>query len=232
MLIRREVLAAVLPALNDLDPARPSLSKVQILPTGEARATNGHIAIMASGIDGFRFSDGDFPVVPGAPFHESPTTPILVDEQTIKRLIGATQKGARSFPVLNCIQIGKNGTDTAHLLAATDLHAPLTATVQTDPQEQYPDLAKITPAADKADTVPLVLGVPVLEALLKAAKAIAGSKRMQTIRFDVPIGSGDRRVFRGPNDAPEELHEITGAIRATAYGPDAKIVAVVMPCRL
>ncbi len=212
MLIRREVLAAVLPAVTD-DDTRYFLSKVQIRPDGEVRATNGNIAILASGVDGYRFPDEDFPTIPGAPFHGDPSGSILVDEPTIKRLIGATDKGKRSLPVLRCVQVSRNGSELTSTLSATDLKAPITATIVSEPTENFPELDRVMPAADKADTVALVLGVPVLEALLKAAKAID----TRTIRFDVPTDGKDRAVLT--------------AIRVTATGPDAKIVAVAMPCR-
>lgn len=224
MIIRRETLNAALPATTH-DDTRYFLSKVQITPSGEVRATDGHIAIIAK--DRHRLPDEDFPIVPGAPFHGDPSSPVLVDATTIKRLTAGTPKGKRMpIPVLCGIQISRNGSDHTFTLAATDLKAPVVATVETVNGENFPTLERVFPAADKVGTVPMVLSVEVLENLLKCAKAVQGAKRFQAIRFEVPIGRRDRFIADG------KLGMVSSAIRVTVEGEETEVVAVVMPCRV
>ncbi len=216
MIIRREALASAL-AATTADDTRYFLSSVQIRLNGDVVATDGHIALIVH--DNSPMDSADFPIVPGADFHGEPSAPFCVPMDTCRRLIGATQKGKRALPILTGVQVGRNGAEGVTVLAATDLSVPAVAILQPDPNgPRFPDIDRVVPAAD-SERIRVSLSVPVLEGLIKAAKAIGAGKVFQTITLQLP-------------PANEKTHEIDGAMRVEIKGADLTISGAVMPCRL
>lgn len=226
MMIHRRTLSAVLPAVCTDNPNAVH-KNVQIDPSGACRATDGHIALIATDRHGFRYPDEDFPLIPGAPFHGDPKAPIQVDPGTVKRLIGAMPKQGKRTPIaiLNAIQVSRTVDDSAATLAATDLTAPIVATIHPE-DRSFPTIERVIPAANKADTVTVVFAAGLLEKLIAAAKAVQSSKPMQAIRFDIPTGAQDR--FKNPDDTPGE---VCGPIRVSITGEDTEVIGAIMPCR-
>jgi hypothetical protein len=159
--------------------------------------------------------------VPGAPFHGTPERNVILDATAAKRLLSAMPKKAR-IPVLGAIQVSKNGSDHTFTIAATDLQTP-SVTVVDMTDRTFPDYSRIMPAADKPGTVGVTMGWPVLDAIVKSAKA-AGAKG---IRFEIPTAPADRadRNATDPGD-------VMGSIRFTIKGADVNVTGVAMPMRL
>lgn len=230
MIIRREALSAVLPAVTS-DDTRYGLSRVRIEPSGRVVATNGHVLLMAD--QTHAFPDEDFPFVPGAPFHGTPETAIHVDANTIKALIAATAKKA-TIPILQAIQVSRNGSDKTVTLSATDLSAPRVATVRTDEEIRYPEYARVIPAdSPERPTVKVSLSVEVLETLIKAAKAVQTDKRTKIVELEIPIGRKDRSApcqATGSNRPGEVISAVK--VRIPGKGSDVDVHGVAMPCRM
>jgi len=225
MIIRREALAGAL-AATTADDTRYFLNAVQVRQNGDVAATDGHVAFIVH--DNRPMDTADFPTVPGADIHGEPARDVLVPFETAKRLIAATPKGKRgagSIPVLAGIQVGRNGAEGVTVLAATDLSVPAVATIQHDPNGQrFPELDRVIPAADAA-RVRVSLAVPVLEAIIKAAKAVHGSKRLQTITLQIP------EPAKHVDDAKPQ-NTIVSALRLEIVGDDLTVTGAVMPCRV
>lgn len=213
MLIRRETLQAVRPATTAED-TRYFLAAIQIEPTGVCVATNGHILIKAS--EASPMPAEDFPIVPGVPEHTTaPTGPILMSADIADRLCKATPKGPRAMPVLRTVQITTNG-DGSSYAAATDLTVPIVVKLTPDGQN-FPAYDRVIPK--DRPTLAIVLGVPVLEVLIKSAKAIGAT----SIRLELPTGSECLSKTHGT---------INTAITATYHGADVEALAVLMPMNL
>lgn len=214
MLIRKETFQAAMCATT-ADDTRFYLNAVQLHPDGRVVATNGHILLIAKGKDSL--TDEDMPIIPSAPFIGSPTTPVLLLAPTVARVIAgipkSTGRGVR-LPVLQTVQISTTDPDGAVTLASTDGAIPTVATVlPTD--ERFPNWERVIPSADQK-TVDLCLGIPVLEALLKAAKITCGAKYpTPTITFTIPTA------------API----VISAVGISISGADVDVTGVAMPCR-
>jgi hypothetical protein len=215
MIVRREAFAGAL-AATTADDTRYFLNAVQVRQNGDVAATDGHVAFIVH--DNRPMETADFPTVPGADIHGEPAQDVLVPFDTAKRLIGATAKGKRALPILAGIHVGRNGAEGVTVLAATDLAVPAVATIQHDPNgARFPELDRVVPAADTA-RVRVSLAVPVLEAIIKAAKAVSGSKRLQTITLQIPEA--------------DKQNAIVSALRLEIAGDDLTITGAVMPCRV
>src|SRR4051812_32393968 len=213
MIIRRETLAAVLPAVT-FDDSRYFLSSVCIEPDGRAVATDGHVMLVAT--DNSPMPDEDFPIIPGAPFHGTPAAATLIDADVIRGLLSAMPKRP-TMPILAAVQLSQNGTPQTATIAATDLQAPRVATV-TSEGKTFPSYERVMPAAEQPTT--LVLAIDVLETLIKSAKAVHGTRKSgpaPMIRFDIPKNEGN---------------QVTAAVRITITGADVTVTGAAMPCCL
>jgi hypothetical protein len=218
MIVRRELLTAAMAATDANDTGRYFGNTIQIRRSGDVVGTDGHIAVIVR--DAHPFDPAEFPIVPGADIHGELAADLVVPVPTCKRLIGATAKGKRALPILSGIQIGRNGSEGVSVLAATDLSVPAVATIQQDPGQTYPAIDRVVPAAD-ADLVRVTLAVPVLEAMIKACKAVSGSKALQSVTLQIPKpGEKDKNV-------------IVNALRLEIAGDSGiSVTGAVMPCRL
>lgn len=228
MIIKKQVLAAVLPATTFHD-TRYHLRGVNVLPDGTAVATDGHVLLMAK--DNSPIPDAEFPQIQGAPFHGTPERNVILDADVIKRLLAVMPKKS-TIPVLQAVQVSKNGSDQTFTVAATDLQTPIVSNVDMSDGKNFPDHVRVLPAADKPGVVPVILGVPVLEALIKAAKAIEA----KGIRFEIPTGKADRFASRIPATETEpertELHEVSGAVRVSIRTHETEVIGAAMPMRV
>lgn len=249
MLIRRDALTAAL-AATGTDVSHYCLNSVQCEPGAVPRvvATDGHVLLVVT--DAHGYPDRDFPIIPGAPFHGDPLMPVVVPSEILRALIATMPKNT-AFPLLKAVQISRNGSeaDTSFTVAATDLQAPRVATINTQDQPSFPTYAHILPAADRP-SVSVSLSVEVLERVIKAAKAIAGSTkraRAQTIRFSLPTGKRDRTTMKVPGtpavdatattlaiaavEPSETLGDVIAAVQIEITGADGITIAgVAMPC--
>jgi hypothetical protein len=213
MLIHKSLLLATMPATTDKDQ-RYFMDAVRVEPTGTVVATNGHILIKAT--DANPTADEDFPQVATAPFHGNIAAPVLVSTDICKRLIAAMPK-RDTLPVLHTVQVGRNGSDSTAQLTVTDLNMPVSVTISEADTHSFPAYERVFPNPTRA-AVTIRLGVPVLQALLKSAKAIDAS----SIRFDLPT----EKTYHEKGTT-----EVAGAIQAT-YGKDGiECLAVLMPVR-
>mgnify|MGYP001608434969 CR=1 FL=1 len=233
MIIRRETLQAVLPATASGD-TRYSLHAINVRPDGTVEATDGHIAIQAR--EKGRLPDEDFPIVPGVEsFHGNPDGNVLIPVDVVKAMLGTMPKKT-TLPILHAVQLAKKGTEGAATITATDLQAPRVAKIDPSAAGQYPSIDRVMPAADKPDTVELLLAADVLEVLCKAARAVGApekSAKAPILRFVVPFGASDRQKI-GRHDGQEPnvrpLGEVISAVRVTVVGPDVELTIAAMPC--
>jgi hypothetical protein len=212
MIIRRETLAAVLPAATS-DNSRYYLSAVCLEPDGRAIATDGRVLLLAT--DRSPYPDADFPTIAGAPFHGTPETQTLVDAAIVKSLLSAMPKKA-TIPILAAVQVSTNGAPTTATIVATDLSAPRVATVDSDGRS-FPRYAAVMPSAEQPTT--LCLSVEVLETLIKSAKAVTRGKGTPAITFRIPANG-------------EKAGAVVNAVHITIEGDDVDVVGAAMPCRL
>jgi hypothetical protein len=213
MIIRRETLAAAL-AATTADNSRYFLHAVQAEPAlHRVVATDGFILLIAT--DRSPMQDEDFPQVPGAPFHGNPEGRIVLDAEICRGMI-ATMPKKTPIPILKTAQLSVNGSESTVTLAATDLQAPRVATIDTTAAGQFPAYERVMPKADR-EGVKLCMGLPVLESLIKAAKAVG----VQTITFDVPTG---------PKDTTDGA--VSSPLGVTMNGADVTVTGCAMPCRL
>ena len=226
MLIRRESLQAALAATTS-DDTQYTLDAVQIQPDGMVVATDGAILLLVR--ERARFKDEDFPTRDVPAYHGDPAGPVLVPAEVCRRLIAGTPKIAKLLPVLGCVQLAANGTEGGATLAATTLEVPTVVTIAADDGKRFPAWERVLPKADRP-TVALVLGVSVLEALLKAAKAAAGAggkgQKPVAIWFDVPTSAKDVQAAEG------KPTQVVSAVGVSFGGGDVTVTGVVMPCRL
>jgi hypothetical protein len=185
VIIRREVLKAVLPATT-ADDTRYMLNGVQIRPDGAVVATDGHVLLIAR--DSHPQPDEEFPSGGTLPaFTGNPAAPIVVARDLINKLIAAMPKKS-SIPILGSVQVSANG-DGGAVVSAKDLQVPCTVHVpkETDGR-QFPPYDRVLPADDRPE-LRVCLAVNVLEALIKAAKAVQGGEKLSTggtITFALP----------------------------------------------
>src|SRR4029450_3088825 len=211
MLIRRETLQAVRPATTT-DDTRYFLAGIQILPSGACVATDGHVLIKAS--EPYPLENADFPTVPGMPADTTePSAPILIASDVAEKLIKATAKRT-PIEVLKTIQVMTNGDGSSYAVA-TDLAVPIVVKLTPDPVRTFPTFERVIPDSDRP-TVTIVLGVPVLETLIKSAKAIGAT----SIRFTLPTEAKCQSKAQGV---------INTAITATYKSADVEVFAVAMP---
>lgn len=171
MIIRKEALTAVL-AATSTDDVTHRTDKIQVTPKGEIAATTGHVLFVAT--ERSRFPDSEFPDKRDMPhYHGDPTEPVTIDRDLVDRLIkGMPKKGP--IPILQAVQLGINGDGGAYV-AATDLQVPTVIRLkpQTEQAGGFPSWQRIVPSAS-APHVKVSLSVEVLQALIKAATAVAG----------------------------------------------------------
>jgi hypothetical protein len=163
--------------------------------------------------------EADYPTIPNAPFHGNVDTPVLLPADIAKRLIDASGKPKRhgNLEVLQSIQVGRNGSDDTAVCSATDLQVPVSVSITPDPGKRFPEYSRVMPKPDRP-AISIVLGVPVLETLIKSAKAIGAT----TVRVDLPTET--------------TYHEkgttiVSNAIQVTYKSGDIECTAVLMPCR-
>lgn len=257
MIIRKEALTAVL-AATSTDDATHRTDKIQVTPKGEIAATTGHVLFVAT--ERSRFPDSEFPDkredMPT--YHGDPTEPITIDRDLVDRLIkGMPKKGP--IPILQAVQLGINGDGGAYV-AATDLLVP--TVIRLKPQSEqaggFPSWERIVPSAS-APHVKVSLSVEVLQALIKAATAIAGrSSRVITPKVTLYIptepqhqgvdraavladGGTEKRDKWGSTElfdnqgrvaAPKDYPngEITSAMRLEIPGGDVQVYGAVAVC--
>jgi hypothetical protein len=196
MIIRRETINAVLPAVEDDNQGRPALTGVHIEPEqNRIISTNGFVLLIAT--DTEPHADPDFPIVPGAPFNGNPK-PITIPADTIRRVLKAIPKRA-TIPILQGVQVSANGSEDTATIAATDLQVPAIATVKRDDLPGFPSYDRVLPKADR-DELTVILGSNILKTLIKAAEAIHGNKTPAAITFGFPTNKADATIrisFKG-----------------------------------
>lgn len=221
MILRRELLQAVVPATTDKEPARRALASVLVRPDGSALATNGHLLLVAT--DAHPMPDTDFPVIPGAPFRGSPEQAVQVPTGVIAQLVKAMPKRS-PIPILTCVQLStsENGSGN-HTLAATDLDHPVTVTLRPT-EDHFPNADRpIETAKQKAEqgTISAILAVDALEKVCKAAKAVGSD----AVTFTLPTQG---------NTSVEVCHgTVLDAIQLTCTGKDrdVELTGLLMPMR-
>jgi DNA polymerase III sliding clamp (beta) subunit (PCNA family) len=232
MIIRRETLTAALAATTD-DDTRYYLSAVQVDPKQKAViATNGHVLLVCT--DRNPQADEDFPSLPEAPFHGDPENPVLVPTSVVLSMLNTMPKKT-PIPILRGCQVGRNGSDETATIAATDLQAKNIATLKDD-ERKFPAYERVLPKADRK-SIRVVLGIPVLETLIKAAKAVQVDKKGQgAITFDISIDPKDRAKITTNDPETGEVITVAGEaisqLGITITGPDVTITGACMPCRV
>lgn len=211
MIIRREALAAVIPATTAED-TRYFMDALCIEPDGRVIATNGHVLLIAT--DKAPQPDADFPTVPGAAFNGTPEHQTLVKTDVVKSLMAVMPKRS-TIPILGSIQVSQNGTPQTATLAATNLQTPCVATVTREADMNFPQYERCIPTTPAA--VRVILSADVLETLIKSARAIATKKSAPRITFDIPANGDDGIV--------------AGAIRVSMQGIDVDVTGAAMPMR-
>jgi hypothetical protein len=153
---------------------------------------------------------------------------VLIPSDVCKAMIGTMPKRS-SIPILACAQLGRNGSDTSSTLVASDLQAPRIATLN-NPDSRFPTYQRVLDTHKDRPDVEVILGVEVLETLIKAAKALTHgtgkNTKVPSIRLMVPIGRKDR----APNPEGKPGHVMTG-LSVKILGQDVTVTGVVMPMR-
>lgn len=214
MIIRRETLKAVLPATSK-DDSRLFTQSILIEPDGLIVATNGHVLLTAK--DRSPFDPADFPSGRGVNTN-SPEKAVLIEGTAAERLIAATPKKT-TIPILAAVRVGQD--EKGPFATATDLTIPATVDLQAvdgPDAPRFPDWRRVMPkAAEDRATVKVCLGVPVLEVLIKAAKAASAQRgNGPFITFEIPTAGG---VCLTP-------------ISVTINGADVVVDGCIMPGRL
>jgi hypothetical protein len=216
MIINRLLLASVIPATT-ADDSRYFLNAIRLEnggPNVAAIATNGHVLIKASAPI-VSMPDDEFPAC-GPEL--APTHTAMVPKAIAVDLIKATKPGKRNEHKI--ITGAKIGTDAAGntIAVTTDLQNVRTFDVSASKDAIFPEYGRVLDSASKhAIAASLILGVPVLRALLAAAEA----GDAPSIRFEVPATD----PICGYVDDP---------IRASWHvkaDPDVTIEAIAMPMR-
>lgn len=165
MIIRRQALQAVLPAVN-ADDATHRTDKIEIRPDGTVTATDGHILLSAR--EATPFPDEDFPVKDIPARHGNPAEPVTISKTIAERLIKGTAKKP-TIPILQAIQLSQNGEGA--FLAATDLESPtvIRVTPAAGQVGTFPVWERILP---KAEGLKVTISAEVLAALAKAITTV------------------------------------------------------------
>ena len=170
MIIRRETLKALLPITANED-SRYFLQAIQVQPDGRIMATDGHLLLVAT--DAHPGVDEDFPCSPGTePFTASPTGSVLIGREIVERILAAMPKKQQRYgrmPILETAQLAQGAGDAT--ITATDLTASCRIYLPQD-DTRFPQVQQILDKLQDRPEVTVHLGVPVLELLIKAAKAI------------------------------------------------------------
>lgn len=214
MIIRREVLKAV-QAATTKDDTRFALGNIQVQPDGRCIATDGHVLLI--GKDRYPHDPNDFPTAGLPEFSGEPTAPVLLPTEVVSRLIAGTPK-RNTVPILGAVRVGVNGGPDKVYAVSTDLQTPTVYAVPTDDVPEFPAWERLIPK-DRAYTRTVVLGVPVLETLIKAAKS-AGST---AITFEIPT--------EGKHYAKTEPICLVDSIPVSFKGSGVEVSGVVMPVR-
>lgn len=221
MLIHRDTLSAVLPAVCD-DDTHYTLSSVQIRPDGTCAATNGSIAVEAKG---HAFPDEDFPVKDLPPFRGNPETPVLIPRDLCKGLIAGTPKKATTIPVLACLQLTTNGVLGRVVVSTTDLQAPRSAVIDTTAQGSFPVLDRVMPKADQPHLT-VVLSSEMLQTIVAVAKAAhigRGTGHLRPVILEIPTE---------PQHYNDKTGQLQTPIRMVIRGLAVEVIGAVMPCQL
>lgn len=214
MIIRREVLKAV-QAATTKDDTRYALNHIQVQPDGACVATNEHVLLV--GRDRYPHDAADYPTANLPEFSGEPTAPVLLPSDVVTKLIAGTQKRT-TIPILGAVRIGVNSGPDKVYAVSTDLQTPTVYAVPTEDVPQFPQWQRVIPEG-RQNTRTVVLGVPVLETLLKAARA-AGS---QSIMFEVPT---EEKHYNKRTNA------LFDSVPVTINGSDVELTGVVMPMQL
>ena len=218
MIIKREALATVLPATTFANDTHGyALTSINVEPSGRLAATDGHICVTVTDVQ--PFADADFPVQDIPAFHASPAKSVRIPADIAKRLIGAMPKST-PIPILKCAQLSTKGSPETCTIAATDLSAPTAVTLRDD-GKSFPDVDRVLSQTGKGPMTRVSLALPVLETMIKAAKAAtAGTKSDPVIYLDIPTTEGEV-VLSGI------AFSVPGAIRN-----GLEVSGVAMPCRI
>lgn len=220
MIIRREALAAALELTDSEGRGRYALDSVCVEPSGRVVATEGRAAIAI--VDNSPIPDSDFPLVPGAPFHASPASNVLLTRDVAKRLLAVMPK-RNIIPVLGTVQLSTNGTPETVTAAATDLQAPTVATIRQGDRD-YPTIDRILSSGSarlaRDKRVRVGLSVKLLERVLAAVQKARGASRGDTvIELVIPTAEPTGQV----------INAIT--FKVAGAGP-LEVSGVIMPYKL
>lgn len=212
MVIRREAWLAA-KAITTSDDTRYALHAIQVQPTGTLEATDGHIAIRVT--DKARIADGDFPALNGG---TDPVKAQLVSSTSLKTLLDVMQKKSK-IPVLPTIRVAAVGDVSVAIVVPEIGDMPVVQRLAETGGKgaTFPNLDRVWPK--EQPNVAVHLGVPVLEALLKMAKALDA----RSIRFELP--TDEDKHDKGTN-------VVNSVCRAKVETPDFAADCAVMPMRV
>lgn len=214
MLIHRNALLAVLPAcLKNDDSLYTHLSAVAVQPDGLAIATDGYVLITARSRTAR--TEADFPPVQGIPA-DAPGVEhnVYLRPEQITRLLMAMpsprQRGASS--ILQHVRIVASAEGRAHAVATHQDPVIVTVPTAADPTVSFPRWHRVLPPPERPIRT-VILGLPVLKAVIKAATA-AGCTSL---------------VLEIPTEPTHYTTDsvLTAAIRVTGHTSDVELVAVV-----
>ena len=220
MIIRREALQAAMAAATS-DDTRYFLQAVQVDPAKHTVvATDGHVLLVCT--DTNPEKDAEFPAMPEAPFHGNPTKPVLIPVDVVNSLLKTMPKKP-TIPILGMCQLSQNGTGESATVAATDLQVRNVARLQ-DEGRKFPAWERAMPPADR-ESVTVAIGVTVLEAIIKAAKAIHRAKGSTgpVIQLNIPLAR---------NEVGELEPVVVSALGVLLKGEDVTVTGAAMPCRV
>lgn len=225
MIIRRQLLAATIPACTTQD-TRYFLSGVKVT-RGKAESTNGHIAIRVT--DPEPFADADFPYGPNGNGH-LPAESALIPLASIQAALKSAPKRP-TIPVLAAVAVDQQeGEPGGVILTTTDLENRSAVAVRTV-EATFPDLDRVMPRQTPQTGLNMTLTVEVLEVLIAAVKAsYTGKPSHRPITFTLPIDQVPTDDAGVPQLAGTAVES---AILATWKGDEGITgVAIAMTCRL
>lgn len=224
MIIRRETLTAAM-AATDKDNSRYFLHAVQADPAKKAViATNGNILLVCT--DREPFEDGDFPAMAEAPFHGDPDKPVAIKGEVVQGLLKTMPKRP-TIAVLATCQLSTNGGESGQCtVAATDLVNRSVARIDTENAVQFPDYQRVLPKKDR-HIITLALGVPVLEVLIKAAKAVISKPTDANGPYVVLTVPVETRKQEDGTEKP--TNQVTTPLGLEIKGDSVTVTGVLMP---